>query len=225
MHPMSKSVAVCKRLENAGLRTVLYRRTLRDNFDQLSTLFLIEPTDIVARRDNVMNPSPSFAFVSPLTRMRYLLSRIVVAVIVTSCAISPVFGDENTDAQFENQIRPVLVETCFRCHGDSKVSGMLRVDSREALMKGGESGAAIVPGKPEESLLMKAIQRHEDVSAMPPEKDKALRPDQIAAFEDWIRSGVNWPANTRKFEGHKHWAFEPIRDPAQPAVADTAWIR
>ncbi len=172
-----------------------------------------------------MNPSFLVEFVSRLIRLRHPLGRIAVAVIVASCQFSLVSGDESADAEFENQIRPVLVETCFRCHGDSKVSGMLRVDSREALLKGGESGAAIVPGKPDESLLIRAIQRHEDVSAMPPEKDKALRPNQIAAFADWISSGANWPANTRKFEGHKHWSFEPIRDPAQPAVADTAWIR
>ena len=207
------------------MRTVLYMKTLRVHFDQVSTLFLIEPSDIVARRDHVMNPSFLFAFVSRLIRSRHLFSGIVVAAIVVGCQLSSVFGDESADAQFENQIRPVLVETCFRCHGDSKISGMLRVDSREALLRGGESGAAIVPGKPDESLLIKAIQRHEDVSAMPPAKDKALRPDQITAFANWISSGAIWPANTQKFEGHKHWAFEPIRDPAQPAVADTAWIR
>ena len=172
-----------------------------------------------------MNPSFSFIFVNRLIRLRRIFSRIAIAAIVVSCQVSLVSGDESADAQFENQIRPVLVETCFRCHGDSKVSGMLRVDSREALLKGGESGAAIVPGKPDESLLIMAIQRHEDVSAMPPEKDKALRPDQIAAFANWIRSGANWPTNTRKFEGHKHWAFEPIRDPAQPTVVDAGWIR
>ncbi len=129
------------------------------------------------------------------------------------------------DAHFEHHIRPVLADTCFRCHGDAKVSGMLRVDSPEALLKGGESGPAIVPGNPEDSLLIKAIRRHEDVSAMPPEKEKALRPDQVAAFEAWIKSGAEWPAESRKFEGHKHWAFEPVQDPTPAAVKDSAWAR
>ena len=115
-----------------------------------------------------------------------------------SSAIGQAMADETADAQFENHIRPILVESCFRCHGDAKTSGTLRVDSREALLAGGESGAAIVPGKPEESLLIKAIQRHEDVSAMPPEKDKALRPDQVAAFEEWISSGAHWPADAQE---------------------------
>ena len=90
------------------------------------------------------------------------------------------------DALFESAIRPVLVNTCFRCHGGERVSGGLRVDSREALVVGGDSGPAIVPGDPARSILVEAIARHGDVSAMPPEADKALLPEQVAAFEHWI---------------------------------------
>lgn len=137
----------------------------------------------------------------------------------------PATADETSDTHFENHIRPVLVETCFRCHGDSKVSGMLRVDSREALVRGGESGPAIVPGQPTESLLIKAIRRHEDVSAMPPDKDKALRRDQVAAFEAWIKAGARWPESSEKFAVPKHWAFLPVRDDTAPAVSDPEWAR
>ncbi len=136
----------------------------------------------------------------------------------------PARADERDDL-FEAKIRPVLVGTCFRCHGDAKTSGGLRIDSRETLLKGGESGPAIVPGKPEESLLIKAIQRQADVSAMPPEKDKALRADQVAAFVAWIKAGAVWPAKTAKFEVAKHWAFEPVRDVAPPVVQDKAWVK
>ena len=69
---------------------------------------------------------------------------------------------------------------CLRCHGESKSSAGLRIDSREALVLGGELGVAIVPGRPDESLLMRAIARHESVSALPPEKEQALRPEQVA---------------------------------------------
>ncbi len=123
---------------------------------------------------------------------------------------------DEPNAAFENQIRPVFVETCFRCHGDAKVAGELRVDSRESLLTGGDSGAAMVPGSPESSLLIKAIKRHADVSAMPPDADKALRPEQVAAFEKWIRDGAHWPATFKKFESSKHWAFEPISAPLPP---------
>ena len=133
-------------------------------------------------------------------------------------------ADERDDF-FEAKIRPVLVRTCFRCHGDAKTGGALRIDSREMLLKGGESGPAIVPGKPEESLLIKAIQRQADVSAMPPEKDKALRADQVAAFVTWVKAGAVWPIQTAKFEVAKHWAFEPVRDVAPPAVQDKTWVK
>ena len=124
---------------------------------------------------------------------------------------------------FEAKIRPVLIESCLRCHGDSKKSGELRIDSREMLLKGGASGAAIVPGKPEESLLIRAIQRQKDVSAMPPEKEKALRPEQVVDFLAWIKTGAVWPAKTAKFETVKHWAFEPIQSAAPPSVQDSSW--
>ena len=101
----------------------------------------------------------------------------------------------------------------------------MRIDSRETLLKGGDSGPAIVPGKPEESLLIRAIQRQADVSAMPPEKDKALRADQVADFVAWIKAGAVWPAKSAKFEAAKHWAFEPIRDVAPPRVHDKAWVK
>ncbi|MCX7394576.1 MAG: PSD1 and planctomycete cytochrome C domain-containing protein [Planctomycetales bacterium] len=128
-------------------------------------------------------------------------------------------ADEREDF-FEAKIRPVLVGTCFRCHGDAKTSGELRIDSLDMLAQGGQSGPAIVPGQPQESLLIKAIKRQADVSAMPPEKDKALRADQIADFVTWIQSGAVWPAKTPKFQTTTHWSFEPIQDVAPPVGQD-----
>src|SRR3954471_20638457 len=74
------------------------------------------------------------------------------------------------DEFFEKQVRPILAGTCFRCHGGDKVGGGLRIDSSEALLKGGENGAAVIPGKPDESLLIQAIRRQDGVSPMPPGK-------------------------------------------------------
>lgn len=153
--------------------------------------------------------------------LRYVFLAILAAALLPLSTKA----DETSDGLFENTVRPVLLETCFGCHGDTKISGMLRVDSREALLNGGESGAAIVPGKPDESLLLKAIRRQADVSAMPPEKGKALRPDQIAAFESWIRAGAIWPSRTPEFVRQKHWALEPVQDPAIPTVLDAAWLK
>ena len=116
-------------------------------------------------------------------------------------------ADDTAEAFFEKKIRPVLAETCFRCHGGQKTSGKLRVDSAEAFSKGGESGPALVPGQPAESLLLKAIRREEGVSAMPP--DKPLPPSVIADFETWIKAGAKWPAKIAAFRSEQHWAFMP----------------
>ncbi len=114
---------------------------------------------------------------------------------------------------FETKIRPVLVDVCFKCHGGDKDSGSLRVDSREALLKGGDTSPALVPNKPAESLLLKAIRHADDDLKMPP--DKRLPDETIAAFEAWISAGAPWPAGrTGGFEAKRHWAFQPIATPS-----------
>jgi cytochrome c553 len=119
---------------------------------------------------------------------------------------------------FERRVRPVLVETCFKCHGGTKTSGDLRVDTLEALLKGGKSGAAIVPGKPEGSLLMRAIRHEADDFKMPP---KAKLPKEtIDAFAKWIAAGAPWPkaAKPAPESAGKHWAFQPVRKPAEGSI-------
>ncbi len=157
-----------------------------------------------------------------MNRMNCATRLLLLSLLTVSGRV--VIADERDDF-FETNIRPVLVSTCLRCHGELKSSAMLRIDSRDALLKGGESGPAIVPGKPEESRLIRAIQRHDDVSAMPPEKDKALRPDQVAAFVAWVKDGAVWPAKTARFEVARHWAFLPVRDVPVPDIQDKAWIK
>ena len=129
------------------------------------------------------------------------------------------------DDFFEAKIRPVLLGTCFRCHGDLKTSARLRVDSRSALVQGGSSGPAIEPGNPEDSLLILALTGADGVSAMPPERDKTLRPDQVADFVAWVKAGAVWPENTAKFVAARHWAFEPVQNPNPPAVQNLAWVQ
>ena len=123
-------------------------------------------------------------------------------------------GDQ--DAFFETKIRPILAGTCFKCHGDSKIGGGLRVDLRESLMKGGENGPAIVSGNPDESLIIQALRHEDGVSAMPP--GKKLPPEVVASFAEWIKAGAHWPKQAAKFQlGQRHWAFEPVR-PVTPPV-------
>ncbi len=116
---------------------------------------------------------------------------------------------------FESSIRPVLAETCVDCHGPNKQKGGLRLDSAAALLAGGDSGPAIVPGDPKASLLLAAL-RYEDLE-MPPKEP--LSAQQVAAFEAWITGGAFWPetvANLRSDTNRisdtdrQWWAFQPF---------------
>jgi len=131
---------------------------------------------------------------------------------------------------FESKIRPVLVTHCYECHSaDSKiVQGRLRLDSREGVLKGGDTGAVLQPGKPEKSLLIKAL-RHDGIE-MPP-KGK-LSASVIKDFETWIAMGAPDPRVAKESkvartidieEGRKHWSFRPVANPAVPGVKDESW--
>lgn len=152
--------------------------------------------------------------------MRDFQCRIAQCICVW-CIIALTSSSAAADDLFELKIHPILAGKCFRCHGGDRVSGGLRIDSRESLLKGGESGPAMVPGKVDESLLIKAVRRADDVSAMPP--DKPLRPDEVQALTDWIAAGAHWPMEPARFDAKKHWAFEPVADVVPPAVKARTW--
>ena len=134
---------------------------------------------------------------------------------------------------FETKIRPVLAENCFKCHGEEKQEENLRLDSPAAALAGGDRGPAIVPGKPDESLLVKAINHLDDLE-MPPKRQ--LPREQIADLTLWIKSGAVWPddgkpASAIRRPGLKitdkdraHWSFQPVRRPAIPVVKNAAWV-
>lgn len=142
---------------------------------------------------------------------------------------------------FEAKIRPLLVDNCLECHGAEKHKGGLRLDVRAAMLKGGDTGPAIVPGKPDKSPLIEAI-RYEGEVQMPPKKK--LSSDQIAALTDWVKQGAFWPdARAAGVSSHSAptvrspgatdlakrdqllWSFQPVSHPAPPAVKDRAWPR
>jgi mono/diheme cytochrome c family protein len=135
---------------------------------------------------------------------------------------------------FEAKIRPLLAEHCFKCHGAAKQKGDLRLDSRSAVLEGGDQGPAIVPGSPEKSLLIKAI-RHDDANLkMPP--SRKLGRQQIADLTQWVKMGAPWPGanndgpkTTRRGEfqisarDRAHWAFQPLKRPPVPPVKQADW--
>ena len=99
-------------------------------------------------------------------------------------------GAADPNVQFTTRVKPILEERCSSCHGAEEARSGLRVDSREALLRGGDRGPAIIPGKPDDSLLVKAI-RHEGDLKMP--RRGNLSPEEIDALVEWIRNGAPWP--------------------------------
>lgn len=128
---------------------------------------------------------------------------------------------------FEKKIRPLLAENCFECHGDKKQKGGLRLDSRAAMLTGGDTGPSIVPGDPEKSLLLTAIQYRDENLLMPPKRKLAA--EHVAALSEWIKRGAPWPQDTAVAlkpigetgfspEMTEHWAYQPIRKPPVPTI-------
>jgi Protein of unknown function (DUF1553)/Protein of unknown function (DUF1549)/Planctomycete cytochrome C len=137
-------------------------------------------------------------------------------------------ADDSADTLFELKIRPVLVTKCLPCHGGKKTESGLRVDSRESLLRGGDRGPAIQPGKPDGSLLVQAIRHTDEDLKMPP--DRPLGAATASAFAEWITAGADWPkAEPKRVDAPqpapgRHWAFVRIRPPAPPDDP-TGWSR
>ncbi len=149
-----------------------------------------------------------------------LESGILAAVLVVGAMGAARAEDDDLDF-FEKKVRPVLAERCYKCHATAKPKGGLRVDTRAGLLAGGQSGPAIVPGDPARSLLVTAIKWTDDTLQMPPKKP--LEKDEVAAIEEWIKRGAPMPVARPEAAAGKHWAFEPVRDPAVPATTRKDW--
>ncbi len=133
---------------------------------------------------------------------------------------------------FESHVRPLLAQHCLKCHGADKQEGKLRVDTREGLLQGGESGPALVPGHPEQSLLIEAI--NYESFEMPP--NRKLKPQAIARMTEWVRMGAPWPSGRGarviqapqrhiQKEDRDVWCFQPIARPDVPKVDGDHWSR
>ena len=135
---------------------------------------------------------------------------------------------------FEQKVRPVLVESCYNCHSAAggKVKGGLLLDTRDGLLKGGDTGPALVPGEPDKSLLIKAVRYTDENLQMPP-KDKKLSAQQIADLEAWVKMGAPDPrtngtavlASPAAEAAKQHWAYQPVQSPQPPAVKNSKWVQ
>jgi hypothetical protein len=136
---------------------------------------------------------------------------------------------------FEQNIRPLLAERCYKCHStvEAKSKGGLTLDTRAGWQKGGENGAAVVPGKPDESRLITAVGYGDPELQMPPKKEGGRLSDaQIALLKQWVAMGAPDPRDgvAKRMTGltpeaRAHWAYQPVGQPAVPAVHDAAWAR
>jgi hypothetical protein len=135
-------------------------------------------------------------------------------------------GAAEKEDYFERHVRPLLIERCHKCHAGTEAKGGLRLDSREAVTKGGDSGAAIDSNRFEESLLLQAV-RHENGLKMPP--DGKLTAIQIEALTKWIRDGAVWPGSTAPVPTESGES-NPITAPTLPNSGELAsalqlWLR
>jgi hypothetical protein len=137
----------------------------------------------------------------------------------------PVWGRSPAEDRFEKRVRPLLAARCVRCHGPQKAKAGLRLDSAAGLARGGKRGAAIVPGKPEKSLLIEAVQQSGDLKMPPSEK---LQEQEIADLTLWIRSGAAWPGPGIAVPmpaAKDFWAFQPVKAVEPPAVRDLSAVK
>jgi hypothetical protein len=166
-----------------------------------------------------------------------------LAVALSACLIAPLWSpiaravtpEPSADQVkfFEEKVRPILAENCYKCHGSEKQKGSLRLDLREAVLAGGESGPVLVPGKPHESALVDAVKWQ--TLEMPP--TGKLSESQVATLTEWIRIGAPMPkdhgggsgVSVRKTRGiitdedRQWWAFQPVVKPAIPLVQDATF--
>ncbi len=161
------------------------------------------------------------------------LRSIAVILSFTAGAWGASLGADSAEF-FETKIRPVLASNCYSCHQDSKLGG-LRLDSRDAMLKGGNSGAALLPGDPDKSLLIKAVRQTDPKLKMP--MGGRLKDNEIEDLTAWVKAGAIWPDAAKPVatagageyvirpEQRAFWSFQPLHKPEVPAVQDAAWAK
>ena len=162
--------------------------------------------------------------------VRLLLSGLALASALASAARA----DDPTPEQvefFEKRIRPLLVDNCAECHGEGRAKGGLRLTSGDSFRRGGDSGPAVVAGKPDQSLLIEAVGHRGDIKMPPKQK---LADEQIADLKKWVEIGAPWPADKPDAkpeaapfaispEQRAFWSFQPVRAPCIPIVRNEPW--
>ncbi|NBU41157.1 MAG: DUF1553 domain-containing protein [Planctomycetia bacterium] len=163
--------------------------------------------------------------------------RIGVAAFLTIVAVTSRSADPDPAALefFEKRVRPLLVTHCYECHAEGETSGGLALDTRSGLLVGGDSGPALVPGRPDESRIVEAVRYANPDLRMPPQNK--LPAEDVATLERWIATGAvdpredvaaapaAAPLGMSLEEGTSFWSLRPIARPAVPVVRRADWVR
>lgn len=167
----------------------------------------------------------------------------LLTVLVTVMGALPLLANDAKPANvtpeaaefFEKKVRPLLDDHCYECHSaeSKRVKGGLRLDVREGILKGGDSGPAVVPGDPEKSLIIKAVRYSDGDLQMPPKH--RLSPEEVANLEAWVKMGApdprvetNAPTTTYGVDlekGKQFWSLQPVRKSHVPLVKNRRWVR
>lgn len=150
---------------------------------------------------------------------------VVAAFCVTSGSGEMVHAADHP-VDYLRDVKPILKRSCFACHGALRQRSDLRVDSGAVLLAGGLRGPAVVPGHPDESLLLKAVRGTAGFRMPPEEKGAPLEPSEIETLASWIRRGADFPEDDApEPDPRRHWAFQPVSRPRPPVVARDRWSR
>ncbi|HXT41061.1 MAG TPA: DUF1549 domain-containing protein, partial [Candidatus Angelobacter sp.] len=158
--------------------------------------------------------------------------------------LSPARGDDGSISGgdfFEKRIRPLLADRCYKCHSaqSEKLKGGLWLDTKEGMLKGGESGKpAVVPGDAEKSLLIEAVRYLNEDLKMPPAKEGKLTDSQIDDLVTWVKMGAPYPASSAAGvpvvvdkpaynydEARRWWSFQPVGSAPVPRVKNITWVK
>ncbi len=167
-----------------------------------------------------------------------MLCRRVAFAMLLPCAVASFIFCESGRMEaasvpdFARDVKPIFESRCVECHGPQKQKNGFRLDRREDAMRGGDTGAAIIPGDPEASLLIRMVTGTAEGDAIMPPKGDPLSPEQIETLKRWIAAGAKWdetspnPSATPATKTTSdHWAFQPISNPTPPTTRDNSWPR
>jgi hypothetical protein len=195
---------------------------------QLEISSALTPT--LSPRSPKIGRSPHQSFVPALRDFPLLL--FVLLSTINALAVEPT--PEQLEF-FETRVRPILTERCYKCHSaqSEKLKGGLRLDSFAGLMKGGDSGPVLTPGKPEQSKIVEAVRYQNPELQMPPKG--RLPEQQIMALVEWVGMGAPWPKENAtqpvsaassfdlQMRRREHWAWQPVQPQKPPAIQNQRW--